>query len=323
MAKPTLTYLIIGGLIALTVGILAIFAVSESSQMTDEKSGLEMDQRGVDPQDSPSMRDDVMMDSDPKENEKMMKEDNQMHNEVTKEDNMMEHDSMGIADLSPKQYHETNKAIIETNIDNLILNYKTNGLDSLSNKDFFVTLEGAIEGVRFMYIVDHEQGVVGKPDNSLGIYTNVPQLENGQSLWKGETMIASDNSQTNEFYYFKSFDGLSFLSGYVTYDDYKPEFINSHCTTSGVGSVCIETPVQTTTQDTKHTNNFTPIEDLREQGFYVDPSCSKTMVTVLLQYSNMFTDLDEEYQLDLIGVPYTIPPAQFNQCESTTLQQRN
>lgn len=105
---------------------------------------------------------------------------------------------------------------VENLIGNLIEKYDKTGLDGMRNANFVTVLSGNLDGTRYLYIVDPEIGVVGKPDESLGLQVEMPSMNEDQSLWIGY----EDRYPTTEFEdieiqrYFKMHKGLIFTSGF-------------------------------------------------------------------------------------------------------------
>ena len=321
--------MIIGGLLAVVIGTLAFFGVADSNKMEDNNVDLPISDEKLETNDKflPGEEEPIV---------DKMKDDSSSKMDGDKPifGGVIEVPDEPIA-LSDKQYHEANRSIITNSVENLIMKYLDVGLDNLTSEDFIVELGGAVEGFRFLYIVDHDKGVVGHPENSVGIYTDVPQLENAHFIWNMDSFVKKDGTQFNEIYFFKSFDGYSFVSGYTTSGTFVPEFVAEQCINyedNPTEPSCQKVNVfhgRGTPQIFKDNPNisnppyeFTPIQDLRDQGFYVDDSCTKQMVTILMQFSNMFSGTSEKYMLDPIGIPYQIPIAEFRGCESATLEHR-
>lgn len=105
----------------------------------------------------------------------------------------------------------------ENLVQGLIESYDDKGLEGLRNANYVVTLTGNLEGKLYLYIVDPSVGVVGKPNDSVGLDIRIPSIQDGQSLWQRYAFNnATEGSEvTHEMYYFKMHDGLIFLSGYL------------------------------------------------------------------------------------------------------------
>lgn len=105
---------------------------------------------------------------------------------------------------------------VENLIGNLIEKYDDTGLDEMRNANFVAHLTGNSNGTRYLYIVDPEVGVVGKPDESLGLKVSIPPLEDEDAMWIGyvDRFPAGELEDIKIQRYFKMHDGLIFTSGF-------------------------------------------------------------------------------------------------------------
>lgn len=105
---------------------------------------------------------------------------------------------------------------VENLIGNLIEKYDETGLEGMQNANFVAHLTGNSNGTRYLYIVDPEVGVIGKPDQSFGLQVALPPLNEDDALWIGyDDRFPSSNLKDIKIQrYFKMHDGLIFISGF-------------------------------------------------------------------------------------------------------------
>lgn len=105
---------------------------------------------------------------------------------------------------------------VENLIGNLIDKYDETGLDEMRNANFVYILTGNLDGTRYLYIVDPEIGIVGKPDDSSGLQVSIPPMIEDQALWIGYEgrypAVGLEDIKIQR--YFKMHDGLIFTSGF-------------------------------------------------------------------------------------------------------------